>query len=244
MNKLTTRTRGVYLKISGESEYRPKLYVSDKKMFFSIKRAVDISLSLFACVFILSWMIPIIGLIIKLSSKGPIFFVQKRVGFAGKTFSCIKFRTMIPNREANSKQAAIGDERITSIGNFLRNTNLDEFPQFINVLMGDMSIVGPRPHMHSDSNKFAASVNNYKTRYFVKPGITGLAQVKGYRGLITSYEDIFHRYQFDAFYVRNASLGLDLRIIKLTAIQTFDVILERLTPVFKKLNTTVFNFKA
>ena len=127
---------------------------------------------------------------------------------------------MIVNHEANSKQAQENYSRITRIGSFLRKSNLDEFPQFLNVLIGNMSIVGPRPHMHVDCNKFSSVVPGYKFRNFVKPGITGLAQVKGLRGPTKDFESIFHRYQFDAFYVRNANIWLDLRIIRQTAVQT------------------------
>lgn len=243
MNKLNSTTSGLYINVLSEPTYSHKLYVTEKKRFFILKRFVDITFSAVVCLFILSWMIPVVGILIKLSSKGPIFFVQKRVGFAGKSFMCLKFRTMIVNQEANLKQASEGDQRITAIGNFLRNTNLDEFPQFVNVLLGHMSIVGPRPHMHADANNFSAQVKCYKNRYFVKPGITGLAQVKGYRGMVHCHQDIFHRYQFDAFYVRNASFGLDFRIIRLTAIQTLDNILDRLTPVFRKLKPAVSNYK-
>jgi putative colanic acid biosynthesis UDP-glucose lipid carrier transferase len=227
MNKLRTSTDKQYVKVIGEQASSYKSYITERKGYFATKRFVDIFISSLVCITLLSWMIPLLGLIIKLSSKGPVFFIQKRVGFAGKPFYCLKFRTMVINAEADFKQASQEDQRITKIGKLLRNTNLDEFPQFINVLMGDMSIVGPRPHMHADADKFSAVIPQYKTRYLVKPGITGLAQVKGYRGMVNCYEDIFHRYQFDAFYIRNANFGLDLRIIRLTAIQTIMIIADK-----------------
>ena len=127
---------------------------------------------------------------------------------------------MVLNNEANRKQAQENDSRITRIGSFLRKSNLDEFPQFLNVLIGDMSIVGPRPHMHADCNKFSNLIPEYKFRNMVRPGITGLAQVKGFRGPTKDFESMFHRYQFDAFYIRNANLWLDLRIVRQTAVQT------------------------
>ncbi|RYG01375.1 MAG: hypothetical protein EOO02_12905, partial [Chitinophagaceae bacterium] len=183
--------------------------------------------------FILTWLIPVIAIMIKLESKGPVFFAQPRVGRGGKTFRCLKFRTMIINEVANHHQATANDVRITRIGSFLRISNLDEFPQFINVLLGDMSIVGPRPHMHADCSRFASMVSGYKFRNLVKPGITGLAQVKGYRGPTTNFSSVFHRYQFDAFYVRNANLGLDLRIIRNTANQTVFAIFKTVSSLFR-----------
>jgi len=168
---------------------------------------------------------PFFAFLVKISSKGPVFFVQRRIGKDGRSFSCLKFRTMIVNEQANSQQAYENDHRITRIGNFLRKTNLDEFPQFLNVLVGDMSIVGPRPHMLADCRKFASVVENYAFRHLVKPGITGLAQVKGFRGATEDISSIFRRFQFDAYYVRNASFGMDLQIITETARQTISAIL-------------------
>lgn len=202
-------------------------YLVQKRNYFFIKRLFDILVSSLVIIFLLSWLVPIIALLIKLDSAGPVFFVQKRVGKWGRSFSCLKFRTMVVNDQANVKQAAENDSRITRIGNFLRKSNLDEFPQFFNVLMGQMSIVGPRPHMHSDCNSFSSVVANYKLRNMVKPGITGLAQVKGYRGPTKNFEDIFHRYQFDAFYIRNSNFWLDLRIVRKTAGQTFRTIFSK-----------------
>lgn len=205
-----------------------RVYVNQKLKYFFFKRLFDIVVSALVIVFILSWLLPIVALLIKLDSRGPVFFVQRRVGRWGRTFRCFKFRTMVVNDYANTKQAGENDSRITTIGNFLRKSNLDEFPQFFNVLLGDMSIVGPRPHMHADCNKFANVVSGYKFRGLMKPGITGLAQVKGYRGPTYDFESIFHRYQFDAFYVRNANFWLDIRIIRETAVQTIGVIFSKL----------------
>lgn len=195
-------------------------YVTFKRNYFFFKRVADILISLFIIVFFLSWFVPLAALLIKLDSSGPIFFIQRRVGRWGRSFPCFKFRTMYVNENANTEQAKENDIRITRIGNFLRKTNLDEFPQFFNVLLGHMSVVGPRPHMHTDCTAFAAAVNGYKLRNLVRPGVTGLAQVKGYRGPTNDFESIFHRYQFDAFYVRNASFWLDIRIVRKTAAQT------------------------
>ncbi|HEY8387579.1 MAG TPA: sugar transferase [Parasegetibacter sp.] len=195
-------------------------YLRSRRNYYIAKRIFDIVFSALVIVFILSWLIPVIALCVKLSSRGPVFFVQKRVGYLGKTFHCLKFRTMRVNALADKLAARENDSRITRIGRFLRTTNLDELPQFFNVLMGDMSIVGPRPHMHADCHKFSRYVENYKFRNLIKPGITGLAQVKGYRGPANTFEDIFHRFQYDAFYVRNANFGLDIRIIRKTFAQT------------------------
>ncbi|NML20617.1 capsular biosynthesis protein [Pseudoflavitalea sp. G-6-1-2] len=203
-------------------------YVEQKQRFLVVKRIFDIFFSSLIIVFVLSWLFPIIAILIKLDSNGPVFFVQRRVGRWGKSFKCLKFRTMVVNVQANTKQAADGDARITRIGKFLRKSNLDEFPQFFNVLSGQMSVVGPRPHMHADCNAFSSVISNYKFRNMMKPGITGLAQVRGYRGPTKNFESIFHRYQFDAFYVRNANFWLDMRIVRKTAAQTFQLIFSRI----------------
>lgn len=205
-------------------------YLAQKRNYFFFKRLFDLFFSFFVIIAVLSWLLPIIALLIKLDSSGPVFFVQRRVGRWGRTFKCFKFRTMVVNELANSKQAVENDYRITRVGSFLRRSNLDEFPQFFNVLLGQMSIVGPRPHMHTDCNSFSSVIDNYKFRNTVKPGITGLAQVKGYRGPTKSFKDVFHRYQFDAFYVRNANFWLDIRIVRKTAAQTFKTILAKFLP--------------
>ena len=195
-------------------------HLESKKNYLFWKRVFDITFSSLIIVFLLSWLVPLIAVLIKLTSKGPVFFVQNRVGFLGKSFKCIKFRTMVVNPEANIKQAVEDDPRITRLGFFLRNSNLDELPQFFNVLMGQMSIVGPRPHMHCDCYDFSIVVRNYKFRNITKPGITGLAQVKGYRGPAKDMDSIFKRYQWDSFYVRNQGFKLDLRVIGLTIVST------------------------
>jgi len=136
---------------------------------------------------------------------------------------------MITNDDADIKQAEADDYRITRIGHFLRTSSLDELPQFWNVLTGQMSVVGPRPHMHADCVRFSFIVDEYKFRNFVKPGITGLAQVKGFRGPTSDFGSVFHRYQYDAFYVRNCNFWLDMRIIRKTAVQTLVFIYSKLT---------------
>lgn len=190
---------------------RLRHYVDDKPVFFTFKRLADIIVSTIFIVFILSWLFPIIALLIWLDSTGPVMFLQERVGRGGRTFVCFKFRTMVPGPDG---------PRITALGNFLRKSNIDEFPQFLNVLLGSMSIVGPRPHTHADCRRFSGIVDRYKFRNFVKPGITGLAQIKGYHGPAIREESIIRRYEWDAFYTRNASFRLDISIIRQTAAQS------------------------
>lgn len=176
------------------------------------KRTFDLVFSLFVTVFILSWLIPLVGLLIKLESKGPIFFIQERNGVNNEVFKCLKFRSMTPNDYADTHQATKNDPRVTKIGAFLRNTSLDEMPQFLNVLMGDMSIVGPRPHTIPMNNVFKTQIEKYNTRHKIKPGITGLAQVKGYRGEIENPYQIRSRVKLDYFYIQNWSIWMDLSI--------------------------------
>ena len=190
-----------------------------------LKRTVDIVFSLLFIVLVLSWLLPIIAAWIKLDSKGPVFFSQKRIGRNGKTFRCLKFRTMVQNDEADEKPAESNDHRITRIGRILRRTNIDELPQFFNVLAGSMSLVGPRPHMLSDCMRFSFVVSAYKFRTMVKPGITGLAQIKGYIGPARDYESIVRRFHWDAVYVRKANLGLDIKIIGKTIQRSLHILL-------------------
>ena len=182
-----------------------------------IKRAFDIIFSLAVIVFILSWLTPIIAILIKLESKGPVFFKQSRNGFNYKEFDCYKFRSMTPNNNAHLHQATRGDQRVTKIGKFIRKTSIDELPQFFNVLFGDMSVVGPRPHMVSHTNMYAKRIDKFMVRHFVKPGITGLAQISGFRGEVETDKDIIGRVKYDIFYIENWSLLLDLKIIIQTA---------------------------
>jgi len=206
-------------------------YVDEKPKYFFFKRLFDLTFSLLIIIGVLSWLIPVVGLLIMLDSKGSIFFIQRRVGKGGRIFRCIKFRTMVMNPEANKEQAKPDDYRITKLGKFLRFTNIDEFPQFVNVLAGNMSVVGPRPHMIADCNQFSKVVNGYKFRNMVKPGITGLSQVKGYRGPAKEFSTIFRRFEYDAFYVRNASFGLDFRIIRQTTGQVAYALLRKRMPI-------------
>jgi putative colanic acid biosynthesis UDP-glucose lipid carrier transferase len=205
-------------------------------IFYTVgKRVFDIVVSLALTVFVLSWLIPIIAILIKFDSKGPVFFVQTRIGFLGIPFRCYKLRTMVVNQHSDSQQAMYNDQRITRLGHFLRITSLDELPQFLNVIIGNMSIVGPRPFMKKDDQEFGIAVSNYPLRYCAKPGITGMAQVKGYRGRTDNFLSIFHRYQWDAFYIRNARPSLDFKILRITAGQTIKSIFSFKTIKLKQL---------
>lgn len=181
-----------------------------------VKRIFDIIFSSLVMICILSWLLPLIAILIKLDSKGPVFFLQKRGGKNGKHFRCIKFRTMYHKPQSEFKLATKNDSRITKVGKFLRKTSLDEFPQFINVFLGDMTVVGPRPHALQVDDTYRKIVNKYMARYFVKPGVTGLSQVKGYRG---RDEDVMpFRVKLDIFYIENWSLFFDIKIIFLTVL--------------------------
>jgi putative colanic acid biosysnthesis UDP-glucose lipid carrier transferase len=177
------------------------------------KRVFDTLFSLSVIVFVLSWMLPLFALIIKLESNGPVFFVQQRNGLNNKVFNCYKFRSMKLNKEADYKQAEKNDPRTTNFGRFIRKYSLDEMPQFFNVLLGDMSIVGPRPHSVPMNREFLGIVGRYNSRHKIKPGITGLAQIRGFRGEISYPHQIKGRVRLDYFYIRNWSFWLDLSII-------------------------------
>ena len=183
-----------------------------------LKRVFDIVFSLLVIFFFLSWITPIIALLIKIESRGPVFFKQTRNGIKFREFTCYKFRSMVENTNADIQQATKNDKRVTFVGKILRKTSLDELPQFYNVLIGNMSVVGPRPHMIRENERYSKSVNKFMVRHFVKPGITGLAQVKGFRGEIETDEDIINRVKYDIYYLENWSLILDLNIVFLTSI--------------------------
>jgi len=180
------------------------------------KRVFDVFFSSMVILFIFSWLFPIICALIKLSSKGPVFFRQKRTGINNKTFTCLKFRSMQMNDESDEKQATNGDHRITAIGRFLRKTNIDEFPQFFNVLIGQMSIVGPRPHMLKHTEKYSELIDYYRVRHYVKPGITGWAQVNGYRGETDKLWKMEKRVDYDMSYLENWTFWWDIKIVLLT----------------------------
>lgn len=197
--------------VSARDEY---VSHSDDSVF---KRTFDIIFSLFVITFILSWLFPLICLLIVLESKGSPIFIQDRVGLRGRVFGCIKFRSMSVRENGNEViQAQKHDSRVTKVGAFLRKSNLDEMPQFFNVLIGDMSIVGPRPHPVSLDVNFKKSTEDYSLRHYTKPGITGWAQVNGFRGPTDTQLKISTRTQCDLWYIRNRSFWLDVKIVFLT----------------------------
>jgi putative colanic acid biosynthesis UDP-glucose lipid carrier transferase len=180
-------------------------------LFF--KRSFDLLFSSLLIVLLLSWLLPLIGMLIRLNSRGPVFFLQKRHKKNGRLFTCIKFRTMIVNEQADTMAASDNDSRITSLGKFLRQRHLDELPQLFNVFAGDMSLIGPRPYMISDSEKYEEYVEHYESRYSVKPGITGPAQLLGYGGDISDAAKIRNRAAMDHYYVNHWSPGMDMVIL-------------------------------
>lgn len=178
-----------------------------------LKRAFDIVFSFCVIVFIFSWLFPLLALMVKLSSKGPVFFKQVRLGKDNEEFVCWKFRSMRMNKEADSKQATKNDPRVTKVGAFLRKSNLDEMPQFFNVFMGQMSVVGPRPHPLRLNDQYRDIIDKYMVRHFVRPGITGWAQVNGFRGETRTPELMERRVELDVWYLENWSFLLDLKIV-------------------------------
>lgn len=200
-------------------EYQPVLSLPDpainQPVSKFVKRGFDLVFSLLVILFILSWMIPLFAILIKINSKGSVFYKHKRHGINYKEFWCYKFRTLTNGDKSEQRQVTKDDSRVTGFGKFLRRTSLDEFPQFFNVFLGNMAVVGPRPHMIGYTKTYAKKLDklNFVFRHSVKPGITGLAQVKGYRGEISSDEELINRFKYDVFYIENWSLLLDFRII-------------------------------
>lgn len=180
------------------------------------KRLFDIVFSVLFLVLVFPFVLLTVGIIIKFTSPGPIFFKQKRNGKYGKEFICYKFRSMKVNKESDTVQATKNDRRVTKFGEFLRKSSIDELPQFINVLLGDMSVVGPRPHMLKHTQEYGELINKYMVRHFVKPGVTGWAQVTGFRGETKNIADMEGRIKKDIWYIEHWSFVLDLYIIFLT----------------------------
>jgi putative colanic acid biosysnthesis UDP-glucose lipid carrier transferase len=178
-----------------------------------LKRFIDIFFSAGMILFVFTWLFPIVALIIKLTSKGPVFFIQERTGIHNRTFKCYKFRSMIVNNLSDVLQALPNDRRITPFGRIIRQTHIDELPQFINVLMGQMSVVGPRPHMLLHTKQYSALIDNYLIRHYVKPGITGWAQLNGFCGDTTELWKMSKRVEYDLFYIKNWTFFWDIRII-------------------------------
>lgn len=186
-----------------------------------LKKIFDICFSSLVIILIFPWLFPIIIMIIKIESPGPIFFKQDRSGRDNKSFACLKFRSMRVNDISHKKQAQKGDIRITKFGAFMRKTSIDELPQFFNVFFGNMSVVGPRPHMIFHTLEYTELINNYLVRQYAKPGITGWAQVNGYRGETKKLIDMENRVEFDIWYIENWSLLLDIKIIIKTVVNVF-----------------------
>ncbi len=199
------------------------LYLDHKpaRYYYTVKRIMDISISLIFILLVMSWLTPILALLIKLTSKGPVFFIQKRTGHFGAEFNCYKFRTMYVNDDADVKQVSINDNRITKVGKFLRITHIDETAQFFNVLFGDMSIVGPRPHMLYHTQHYSECIPYYNLRHEVKPGMTGMAQIKDYIGEINGERELRKRIQWDIYYMKNRSTLLDIQILWTTFTKVF-----------------------
>jgi putative colanic acid biosynthesis UDP-glucose lipid carrier transferase len=186
-----------------------------------IKRTFDIVFSVFFLILFFPWFYIILGIIIKLSSPGPVIFKQIRTGIYGKNFDCYKFRSMRMNEDADEKQARKNDPRVTKFGHFLRRFNLDEIPQFYNVLRGDMSVVGPRPHMLKHTELYSTLIDKYMVRHLVKPGVTGWAQVNGYRGETKTTKQMEDRVKYDVWYLENWTFLLDLKILFVTILNMF-----------------------
>lgn len=190
--------------------YEPPTY------YYTFKRAVDITISMLFIILVMSWLTPLVALLIKITSRGPVFFIQKRTGYKGVEFDCFKFRTMYVNNDAHVKQATTGDKRITPVGKFLRLTHIDETAQFFNVLLGDMSVIGPRPHMLFHTENYARLIPYYNLRHEAQPGMTGMAQIKGYIGEINIDRELRKRVQWDIYYLKNRSIWMDLKILFIT----------------------------
>ncbi|SDW69812.1 undecaprenyl-phosphate glucose phosphotransferase [Flavobacterium degerlachei] len=186
-----------------------------------LKKAFDLVFSFAVIVLIFPWLFPIIILMIKMDSPGPVFFRQRRSGRDNEDFWCVKFRTMQVNKLSDSMQATLGDSRVTKMGAFMRRTNIDELPQFFNVLWGTMSVIGPRPHMLKHTEQYSELINNYLVRHYAKPGISGWAQVNGFRGETKELIEMKDRVDYDIWYIENWSLLLDIKIIYLTVYNIF-----------------------
>ena len=187
----------------------------------TLKRCFDMLFSLLTILFIFSWLFPIIAIIIKLTSKGPVFFVQERTGKDGIAFNCFKFRSMTVNADSDNLQATKNDARITDFGAFMRKTSIDELPQIINVLFNQMSLVGPRPHMLKHTDEYRILVDKFMVRHFAKPGVTGWAQINGFRGETKLIKDMENRAAADIWYIENWSFFLDIKIVLSTAWSMF-----------------------
>lgn len=195
------------------------ILVSEKLNWYnlSIKRFIDLFCSIGLMIVMGSWLFPIVAILIKLDSPGPIFYKQSRGGIYNSVFNCYKFRSMTVSKQEDLKQATRNDPRVTRIGRILRKTSIDELPQVFNVIYGNMSLVGPRPLILSQNEENAKFIEGYENRHLVKPGITGLAQAKGYRGETELPNSVYFRYKLDMYYIKNWSVLFDLKLIWITA---------------------------
>lgn len=210
-----------------------QLYVAHhpSASYLAAKRGMDLAFST-VLLLLTGWLFPVIALLVKLSSKGPVFFVQPRTGLHGEIFHCLKFRTMRVNDEAHTQQATANDSRITRVGRFLRASHLDELPQLLNIFLGDMSLIGPRPHMLFHTRYYAEKIPFYHLRHEATPGMTGMAQINGFIGEITNERELRKRIHWDIYYLKHRSIGLDLYIL----FQTFLQAMARFIPTSKRAN--------
>lgn len=178
-----------------------------------IKRTMDICIALPVVMFVLPPLSLVVFLLQRVQSSGPVLFRQVRAGLGNKEFRIFKYRTMHVNHGREAQQATVNDDRIFPAGRWMRRFSIDEFPQFLNVLIGDMSVVGPRPHLLEHNKEFEKELEHYNVRSFVKPGIAGLAQVRGYRGETINPEDLHQRIESDIYYIENWTLSLDILIV-------------------------------
>lgn len=202
-----------------QKEFPGRLAVIKSPVSRFLKRTMDLVLALMMILFIAPWLFPLVMLAIIIDTRGNPFFIQKRTGRYLATFNCIKFRTMVYNKECHRIQVQENDSRITRAGRILRKYHIDELPQVFNVLYGSMSIVGPRPHMLRQNVQFSRMSPSYHARHAVKPGMTGLAQVRGFHGIVSNAEHYYHRLNSDLEYIKNWSLLNDIRIFIQTTVQ-------------------------
>lgn len=219
--QLYTKSRKVEISFY---ENTPVLMLRKEPLELTINRLAknifDFCFATLVIVLIFPWLFPILIILIKMDSPGPIFFKQERSGRDNQAFGCLKFRTMYVNNLSDNLQATQGDARVTKVGAFMRKTNIDELPQFFNVLLGNMSVVGPRPHMLKHTQQYSELINNYLVRHYAKPGITGWAQVNGFRGETKELIDMKDRVDYDIWYIENWSFILDIKIIFKTIFNT------------------------
>ncbi|UKT62229.1 exopolysaccharide biosynthesis polyprenyl glycosylphosphotransferase [Pedobacter mucosus] len=208
-----------------DNQYATAVLDGDVKSIESLhhytKRIFDLLFSLTIVLFF-SWLYLILAGLIRLESKGNVIFKQKRTGKNNQDFWCYKFRTMVINTDSHHRQASKGDVRITKIGRFLRRSSMDELPQFLNVILGNMSVVGPRPHMIKHTEEYQNIIEGYMKRHDMLPGITGWAQIKGFRGETTASESMQKRVDHDIWYIKNWSVLLDVKIVLLTVLHIFN----------------------